>query len=149
MTPASAALGVPPLAEPGEGWAKGGPANQQSAVFLGVPKGIRNRTGTDNSAENPAIPIGRHSATSDVEPVTAGNAVPPDHSEPIGVTAPGAPTDLAGVVETALAEALSLAARAGQWAAVAAIAAELDARRAARGPVQGRGELIALRGTAS
>ena len=41
MTPASAALGVPSLTEPGEGWAKGGPANQQSAVLLGVPKGIR------------------------------------------------------------------------------------------------------------
>jgi hypothetical protein len=41
MTPASAALGVPALTEPGEGWAKGGPAYQQSAVFLGVPKGIR------------------------------------------------------------------------------------------------------------
>jgi hypothetical protein len=38
MTPASAALGVPSLTEPGEGWAKVGPANQQSAVFLGVPK---------------------------------------------------------------------------------------------------------------
>jgi len=54
MTPASAALKVPPLAEPGEGWAKGGPANQQSAVFLGVPKG--NRT-VVQVAEWPAIPF--------------------------------------------------------------------------------------------
>ena len=53
MTPASAALGVPSLTEPGEG-AKGGPANQQSAVFLGVPKG--NRT-VVNMEELPAIPL--------------------------------------------------------------------------------------------
>jgi hypothetical protein len=41
MTPASAALGVPSLTEPGEGVGQGRRANQQSAVFLGVPKGIR------------------------------------------------------------------------------------------------------------
>ena len=40
MTPASAALGVPCLVEPGEG-GQGRRANQQSAVVLGVPKGIR------------------------------------------------------------------------------------------------------------
>src|SRR6478752_76935 len=40
ITPASAALGVPCLGQPGEG-SQGWPANQQSAVFLGVPKGIR------------------------------------------------------------------------------------------------------------
>ena len=40
MTPASAALGVPGLVEPGEG-GQGRRANQQSAVVLGVPKGIR------------------------------------------------------------------------------------------------------------
>jgi len=54
MTPASAALGVPALAEPGEGWAKGGPANQQSAEFLGVPKG--NRT-VMQVGELPGIPV--------------------------------------------------------------------------------------------
>jgi hypothetical protein len=53
MTPASAALGVPSLTEPREGWAKGGP-NQQSAVFLGVPKGIRTVV---QLAELPGIPV--------------------------------------------------------------------------------------------
>ena len=53
MTPASAAPGVPSLAEPREG-AKGGEQNQQSAVFLGVPK--VNRT-VVNSTDLPAIPL--------------------------------------------------------------------------------------------
>jgi phospholipase C len=43
--------------------------------------------------------------------------------------------DLANVVETALAEALTLAAAAGEWTVVAAIAAELEARRVARAGV--------------
>ena len=54
MTPASAALGVPSLTEPGEGRAKGRRANQQSAVFLGVPKG--NHT-VVNLEEFPSIPL--------------------------------------------------------------------------------------------
>jgi hypothetical protein len=37
--------------------------------------------------------------------------------------------DAGGVVETALAEALALAARAGQWSLVSQLAAELEARR--------------------
>lgn len=40
--------------------------------------------------------------------------------------------DLGGVVETALAEALGLAARAGQWSVVERLAAELEARRLRR-----------------
>jgi hypothetical protein len=40
LTPASGALAVPPLTEPGEG-GQGWRANQQSAVFFGVPKEIR------------------------------------------------------------------------------------------------------------
>jgi hypothetical protein len=41
-------------------------------------------------------------------------------------------SDLGGVTETALADALTQAAGAGQWATVEAIAAELRARREAR-----------------
>ena len=71
----------------------------------------------------------------------------PDASEPIEVDRPSVRidqpvdesetnaeplTDLGNVVETALAEALQLAAQAGQWEVVAKLAAELEARRVGR-----------------
>lgn len=49
------------------------------------------------------------------------------------------PLELAGVVETALASALTAAARAGQWELVGRLAAELEARRTARTVASGAG----------
>jgi len=51
-----------------------------------------------------------------------------------------------GVVETALAEALALAARAGQWSVVSQLAAELEARRQRRdgASVAGGAEVVQL-----
>jgi hypothetical protein len=54
-----------------------------------------------------------------------------------------APEALFGVVETALAEALRLAAEAVRWEVVAQLAEELAARRRARGE-DGRDEPIAV-----
>lgn len=59
------------------------------------------------------------------------------------------PGMLVGVVETALAEALALAARAGRWEIVGQLARELEQRRAARSGFDRRDELLSLepRGT--
>jgi hypothetical protein len=63
----------------------------------------------------------------------AERPAPPKQPKPANPGSPGRlPDDLidaAGVVETALAEALALAARAGQWSVVSQLAAELEARR--------------------
>lgn len=56
---------------------------------------------------------------------------------PSELSRPGRELDLGGVVEPALARALIMAAEAGQWAIVARLAGELEARRVAR---QGGGD---------
>jgi hypothetical protein len=93
--------------------------------------------------------------SNDHEVSTSGESAPSDYlgvksakpgelgpSETIAketATEPASP--FAGVVETALAEALTRAAAAAQWSVVEAIAAELRARREARG--QGHGAEVA------
>lgn len=52
--------------------------------------------------------------------------------------------ELGGVVETALAEALSLAARAGQWTTVELLARELEARRVRRDEAAAVDNVVAL-----
>lgn len=67
----------------------------------------------------------------------AGALTPPRQPNPANVGDAGRMADdsieVGGVVESALAEGITIAARAGQWSLVSQLAAELEARRMRRG----------------
>lgn len=109
--------------------------------------GIANLAAVADSSDttpNPANPGGRGrlgtipTASTDAAPSQPVEAAEHPAQGPTGA----GDLDLGGVVETALARALVLAAQAGRWHVVQQIAGELEARRMARDA--GAGEVIAL-----
>jgi hypothetical protein len=102
-------------------------------VIPSVPKGIRIVQEFRKILQKRRKAIAAAAASIDVD----RPSVRTDNPQAIARAIHGADHDLRGVTEPALIEALTLATTAGQWTVVAKLAAELEARRAARGAPDG------------